>query len=152
MQLDKFTIKSQEALQAALALAAARRHSQVAPLHLLAALLDQEDGLVTPVLGKIGVAPAALRADVDAALAQLPTLSSEAEPATAPELIALLRSAEREMKALKDKFVSVEHVLLALARDDGPAGKVLTANGATHERLLQALAEVRPNAVTDQSP
>ena len=56
------------------------------------------------------------------------------------------------MRSLKDSFVSVEHVLLALARDDGPAGKALTANGATHERLLQALAQVRTNPVTDQSP
>ncbi len=103
MQADKFTIRTQEALQAALALAPARRHSQVTPLHLLAVLLDQEDGIVAPVLGKIGVAPAALRADVDAALAQLPTLSNEAEPTTAPELIALLRAAEKEMRGLKDE-------------------------------------------------
>ena len=65
MQADRFTIKTQEALQAALALAPARRHSQVTPTHLLAALLDQEGGLVTPVLGKIGVSAAALRADLE---------------------------------------------------------------------------------------
>ena len=100
MHADRFTIKTSEALQAAVALAAARRHSQVTPLHLLAALLDQEDGLVAPVLGKIGVAPASLRADVETALGALPTLSSEAEPTTAPELISLLRRAEREMKDL----------------------------------------------------
>ncbi|MDX6677403.1 MAG: ATP-dependent Clp protease ATP-binding subunit ClpB, partial [Solirubrobacteraceae bacterium] len=153
MQADRFTIKTQEALQAALALAPARRHSQVTPLHLLLALLDQEGGLVTPVLGKIGVAPAALRADVDAALAELPTLSSHAEPTTAPELLALLRNAEREMRDLKDDYVSVEHLLLALGKDDGAAGKALLAHGATRERLLQALAEVRgSHRVSDQSP
>jgi len=100
MQADRFTIKTQEALQAALALAPARRHSQVTPLHLLAALLDQEGGLVAPVLGKIGVPATALRTDVDAALAELPTLCAQAEPATAPELLALLRNAEREMRDL----------------------------------------------------
>jgi ATP-dependent Clp protease ATP-binding subunit ClpB len=153
MQADRFTIKTQEALQAALALAPARRHAQVTPLHLLAALLDQEGGLVAPVLGKIGVSPAALRTDVGAALAELPTLSSAAEPTTAPELLALLRGAEREMRDLKDDYVSVEHVLLALAKDPGPAGKALHANGATRERLLQALAEVRgSHRVSDQSP
>ena len=68
MQADRFTIKTQEALQAALALAHARRHSQITPLHLLTALLDQEGGFVTSVLGKIGVAPAALRGDLESAL------------------------------------------------------------------------------------
>ncbi|MEA2190655.1 MAG: ATP-dependent Clp protease ATP-binding subunit ClpB, partial [Solirubrobacteraceae bacterium] len=153
MHADRFTIKTQEALQAALAMAPARRHSQVTPLHLLAALLDQEDGLVAPVLGKIGVAPAALRADVDGALAELPTLSSAAEPTTSPELMSLLRQAEREMRDLKDEYVSVEHLLLALTKDDGAAGAALKAAGASRERLLQALADVRgSHRVTDQSP
>ena len=153
MQADRFTIKTQEALQAALALAPERRHSQVTPTHLLAALLDQEGGLVTPVLSKIGVSVGQLRADVEAQLAALPTLSSEAEPTTAPELLATLRAAEREMRDLKDDYVSVEHVLLALTNDDGPAGKALKGAGATHERVLQALAEVRgSHRVTDQSP
>ncbi len=153
MQADRFTIKTQEALQAALAIAPARRHAQVTPIHLLAALLDQEGGLVVPVLGKIGVSADALRRDVDAALGELPTLASEAEPTTSPELIAVLRAAEREMRDLKDEYVSVEHVLLALAKDDGPAGTALRAAGATRERLLQAIADVRgSHRVTDQSP
>ncbi|MDP2712776.1 MAG: Clp protease N-terminal domain-containing protein, partial [Solirubrobacteraceae bacterium] len=153
MQADRFTIKTQEALQAALALAPARRHSQITPLHLLAALLDQEGGLVSPMLGKIGASTDALRADLETALGELPTLATEAEPTTSPELLQTLRAAEREMRDLKDDYVSVEHVLLALARDDGPAGRALKANGATRERLLQALAEVRgSHRVTDQSP
>ncbi|MDX6681390.1 MAG: ATP-dependent Clp protease ATP-binding subunit ClpB [Solirubrobacteraceae bacterium] len=152
MQADRFTIKTQEALQAALALAHARRHSQITPLHLLTALLDQEGGFVTSVLGKIGVAPAALRGELESALGEVPTLGSEAEPTMAPEVLQTLRAAEREMRSLKDSFVSVEHVLLALTNDDGPAGKALKAHGATHERVLQALAEVRTSPVTDQSP
>jgi ATP-dependent Clp protease ATP-binding subunit ClpB len=153
MQADRFTLKTQEALQSALNLAPEQRHAQVTPLHLLAALLDQEGGLVVPVLGKIGVATDALRADVANALGQLPTLSSAAEPTTAPELMAVLRTAEREMRDLKDEYVSVEHVLLALAKDDGLAGRALRAHGATHERVLQALSEVRgSHRVTDQSP
>jgi ATP-dependent Clp protease ATP-binding subunit ClpB len=153
MQADRFTIKTQEALQAALSLAPERRHAQVTPLHLLAALLDQEGGIVVPVLGKIGVAPDALRADVDAALGELPRLASAAEPTTSPELLAVLRAAERDMRDLKDEYVSVEHVLLALAKDDTPAGKALRAAGATRERLLQALVDVRgSHRVTDQSP
>ncbi len=153
MQADRFTIKTQEALQAALALAPARRHSQVTPAHLFAVLLEQDEGIVPPVLGKIGVSPDALRGDVNAALDALPTLSSEAEPTTAPELMAVLRQAERQMRDLKDEYVSVEHLLLALAKDDSPAGQALRAAGATHERLLQAIADVRgSHRVTDQSP
>src|SRR4051794_6929972 len=153
MQADRFTLKTQEALQSALNLAPEQRHAQVTPLHLLAALLDQEGGLVVPVLGKIGVATDALRADVANALGTLPTLSSPAEPTTAPELMSVLRAAEREMRDLKDEYVSVEHVLLALAKDDGLAGRALKAHGATHERVLQALSEVRgSHRVTDQSP
>jgi len=153
MQIDRFTIKSQEALKSALALAPEHRHSQVSPVHLLAALLDQEGGLVAPVLAKIGVSADALRADVRNALGELPTLASEAEPTTSPELLAILRGAEREMRDLKDEFVSVEHLLLALATDDGLAGRALRAHGATHDRLLQAIADVRgAHRVTDQSP
>src|SRR5688572_17733984 len=152
MQADRFTIKTQEALQAALALAHARRHSQITPLHLLTALLDQEGGFVTSVLGKIGLTPTALRGELESALGDVPTLGSEAEPTMAPEVLQVLRAAEREMRSLKDSFVSVEHVLLALSEDDGPAGRALKANGATHDRLLQALAEVRTSPVTDQSP
>ena len=153
MNADRFTIKTQEAVQAALSLTAARQHSQVTPIHLLDVLLDQQDGFVTPVLGKIGVAPAALRTDVDAALQGLPTLSSQAEPTTAPELMSVLRTAEREMRKLKDDYVSVEHLLLALTGEEGPAGDALRGAGATRERLLQALSEVRgSHRVTDQSP
>jgi ATP-dependent Clp protease ATP-binding subunit ClpB len=153
MQADRFTIKTQEALQAALALAPERRHSQVTPIHLLAALVDQEGGVVVPVLAKIGVSASALRANVDDALDELPRLAAEAEPTTAPELLATLRAAEREMRDLKDEYISVEHLLLALAKDEGTAGRALRANGATHERLLQALADVRgSHRVTDQTP
>src|SRR5918998_1392008 len=103
MQIDRFTIKSQEALKSALALAPEHRHPQVSPLHLLAALLDQEGGLVVPVLSKIGVSADALRADVRNALGELPTLASEAEPTTSPELLATLRAAEREGRDLTEE-------------------------------------------------
>ncbi|MBA3327784.1 MAG: AAA family ATPase, partial [Solirubrobacterales bacterium] len=163
MQADRFTIKTQEALQEALSLAAGggpagggRLHAQVTPEHLLFALLGQQDGIVAPILRKLGAGSGgveSLRADVDDALAALPTLASPAEPTTSPELLAILRAAEREMRGLSDEYVSVEHVLLALAAHDGPAGRALAAAGATRERLLQALADVRgSHRVTDQSP
>jgi ATP-dependent Clp protease ATP-binding subunit ClpB len=154
MQADRFTIKTQEALQAALALAPTRRHAQVSPEHLLAVLLEEQDsGLVAPVLRKLGASPDVLRAEVNAALDALPTLASEAEPTTSAELMSVLRAAERAMRDLKDEYISVEHLLLAMAQYDGPAGQALRGVGATRERLLQALSEVRgSHRVTDQSP
>ncbi len=156
MTPDRFTIKSQEALQAAQRLADERRNPQVTPEHLLSVLLEQEGGVVAPVLEKLGAPVAAVRADVNRALDRLPTLSGPgAETAAGSnELSLLLRDAEREAGELKDEYVSAEHLLLALATaQSSPAADVLRAHGATHERLLQAVAEVRgPHRVTDQNP
>src|SRR3954452_25367790 len=113
MQPDRFTIKSQEALAAAISLAATRKHAQVLPEHLLSALLDQEGGLVTPVLRKLGASTDALRTDLDAALDAVPVLSAADEPTTSRELLGVLRAAEGELKNLKDEYISVEHLLLA---------------------------------------
>src|SRR3954462_10539478 len=143
MQADRFTIKSQEALQAAIALAAERRNAQVAPEHLLAVLFEQSDGLVVPVLSKLGVTVDPLRADVNAAIDALPTLEQAAEPTTAPELLTVLRAAEQEMRELKDEYLSTEHVVLALAGAKTPAGEALRRAGATKDGLLEALGEVR---------
>src|SRR3954454_2228191 len=153
MQADRFTIKSQEALQAAIALAAERRHAQVGPLHLLAVLLEQADGLVVGVLRKLGVTVESLRADVNAELDALPKLEHAEEPATATELLTVLRSAEKEMRELKDEYVSTEHLLLALAEAKGAVGDALRRSGADREALLVAIGEVRgSHRVTDQSP
>src|SRR5438445_90236 len=115
MNADRFTIKSQEALQAAISLAAGRKHAQVQPEHLLAVLLEQADGMTLPVLRKLGVSPDAIRAQVNTVLDGLPTLSAEAEPTTAPELLQVMRAAESEMRELGDEYISTEHLLLALA-------------------------------------
>ncbi|MBW3609227.1 MAG: ATP-dependent chaperone ClpB [Actinobacteria bacterium] len=115
--------------------------------------ISRQPGLPAGVLGKIGVSTDALRRDLEYALGDMPTLGAEAEPTMAPEVLQTLRAAEREMRDLKDDYLSVEHVLLALARDEGAAGRALKGAGATRELLLQALAEVRgSHRVTDQSP
>src|SRR5829696_4184087 len=153
MQADRFTIKTQEALRAAIDLAAANHHSQVQPEHLLAVLLEQGDSVVPGVLRKLGVAVEGLRNQVRAALDGLPTLGSAAEPTTAPELLQVLRAAEHEMRELKDEYVSTEHLLLSLAGHGSKAGDALRAAGATKEELLKAIADVRGSKrVTDQSP
>ncbi|MDE3070242.1 MAG: AAA family ATPase, partial [Acidobacteriota bacterium] len=163
MQPDRFTIASQEAVAGALALARERGNPEVAPQHLLAALLSPgtagaaagEGGVVAPVLGKVGVAVDALRAENEAALGELPRLTGEqgAEPQASAELTAVLRAAEREARELTDQYISTEHLLLALAAGKGPAGDLLRAAGATRDALLRALAEVRgPHRVESQNP
>ena len=102
MQLDRFTIKSQEALQQAIRLAADRRNTEAAPEHLLLALLDQQEGIVIPVLRKVGADPAAVRSAVGGALERQPTITAGArEPATSRELLDVLRAAEREAGKLR---------------------------------------------------
>jgi ATP-dependent Clp protease ATP-binding subunit ClpB len=154
MHADRFTIKTQEALQAAISLAAAHRNAQVTPEHLLAVLLEQDDGLVVPVLRKLGVTVDALRGDVNEYLDALPTLDQAAEPTTAPELMTVLRAAEREMRELKDEYVSTEHLLLAMVTDEKrPGGLALRRAGASRESVVEALSHVRgSHRVTTQSP
>jgi ATP-dependent Clp protease ATP-binding subunit ClpB len=169
MQPDRFTIKSQEALAAAARLAQQRANPQAMPVHLLSALLDggagagahdvaatAAGGVVLPVLAKLGVELPALRAETERALEELPRLSaSSSPPATVPstELTAVIQTAEGEAQALSDQYVSTEHLLLALSAEPGRAGAALRSVGASRERLLQALSEVRgSHRVTDQSP
>jgi ATP-dependent Clp protease ATP-binding subunit ClpB len=150
---DRFTIKSQEAIQAAIALAASRKHAQATPEHLLAILLGQDDSVVPGILRKLGVAGPAVRVEVDAVLDQLGTLANPEEPTSSPELLGVVRAAEVEMRELGDEYISTEHLLLSLAGFGGRAGDLLRAAGATKEQLGKAIAEVRgAHKVTDQSP
>src|SRR5919107_1624042 len=152
MQADRFTIKSQEAIAAAGSLAERRRNPQITPEHLLVVLLEQDGGVVTPVLAKLGANLGAVRSEANAALEALPTVSSGGESAgPSSELVRVLRDAEAEMRALKDEYVSTEHILLALAAHHSKAGDTLRAHGATKVRLHEAIKEVRgPHRVTDQ--
>jgi ATP-dependent Clp protease ATP-binding subunit ClpB len=159
MQPDRFTIKSQEALQAAQRLADTRRNPQTTPEHLLAVLLEADSGVVVPVLRKLGVEPGAVRQANGAALDALPKLTSAMRPGEAEqaagsgELVQILRTAETEARELGDDYVSTEHLLLALAAHPGRAGDALRSSGAGREELLKALADVRgPHRVTDQNP
>src|SRR5271166_2687175 len=169
MQADRFTIKSQEALAAAGRLAQERRNPQVTPIHLLSVLLapgpqgadtpsaDSPGGVVLPVLAKLGVEIDALRTGVSRALGELP-VAGEASPADAvaqpgTELLAVLRAAETQAGKLSDQYVSTEHLLLALASERSRAADELRRVGATPERLVSALSEVRgSHRVTDQAP
>ena len=147
MQPDRFTLKSQEAVAAAQALAAERRNSEVAPAHLLVALLRQEDGLVVPILQKLGTDVEAVTARAVQAVEALPKLSETAEVRPSPGLVKALQEAEREMAKLGDEYISTEHTLLALT--DSPVADLLPDRGS----LEKAIAEVRgPHRVTSPNP
>jgi ATP-dependent Clp protease ATP-binding subunit ClpB len=151
MQPDRFTIKSQEAVAAAQRLAATSRNPQVAPAHLLLALLDQEDGLVVPVLRKLSADVASIRQRTLAAIGELPQVSGEDAPDVRPasSFVEALQRAESESTAMGDEFISTEHLLLALADRAFGLADILPGR----DTLLGAIAEVRgPHRVTTQNP
>src|SRR5213594_856050 len=154
MRLDKLTIKAQEALQAAQALADQQSHQAMEPEHLLAALLEQREGIVGPVLAKLGARPDAIQQALRAELAKLPAVRGGSGQYLGERTRLALERAQAEAQRLKDEYVSTEHLLIALAQDrDGAAGRVLAQNGVTAEAVYKALAEVRgTQRVTDPNP
>jgi ATP-dependent Clp protease ATP-binding subunit ClpB len=150
MQADRFTVKSQEAVASAQQLATARRNPEITPAHLLVALLVQEDGLVAPILQKLGADPAAIGARAHEAVDALPTLSEGAdEPRMSATLGQTLRLAEQEMAKLGDEYISTEHLLLALTDGGSGVADVLPDRAS----LEKAIAEVRgPHRVTSPNP
>ena len=152
---EKLTVKSQQAIQAAASLAAENGNPEVLPMHLLAALLEDREGVVLPVLEGAGVRVQQLLAGANAAIAKLPKVSgANAQPAMAASLQKVLDRAAKEADSFKDDFISTEHLLLALteAKSD-PTRDALAAMGATHDAVLKALSTVRGSQrVTDQNP
>jgi len=154
MDYDRFTIKAQECLQAASNLARKADHSQVDTDHILLAALDQEGGVAEPLVQRLGVDDGTLRGEIEASIKAKPTVHGEAAQlyfsGSSSKLIA---KAEAEAQSLKDEYVSVEHLLLAMVKDDGPAGRILGKFGVTKDGILAALKALRGNQrVTDQNP
>ncbi len=156
MPLDpnKFTRKTGEALQAAASLARERNHSQVAPEHLLGALLGQPESVVLPVLERLGVAPKAVVDQVDEALGRLPQVYGQTQqPQLAPDTYSILESADGQRGELGDDYLSTEHVLLAMSQVAGGVGDVLRGLGVEHSAVLDALKTVRgSHRVTSENP
>ncbi len=151
MQPDRFTVKTQEAVADAQRLAAAARNPEIAPAHLLVALLEQEDGLVPAVLNKLGADLPSIKSRARAAMNDLPRLGEggQAEPRPASALTDVLRRAEGEMASLGDEYLSTEHLLLAIADGGGTLAEILP----DRESLAKAIAEVRgPHKVTSPNP
>ena len=157
MNVERMTQRVQEALNAAYTRAVSERHTQTTPEHLLAAILDQTDGVAGPILQKAGLDPQAVDRRAQAAVAALPRLqgtnADQSHVTVAPALTRLLGKADDEAKSLNDDYVSIEHVLLAMTADGGPVGKLFRELGLSREKLLTALREVRGNQrVTTQNP
>ena len=157
MDINRLTQKAQEALGSAHSKAARYGHQQVDVEHLLAALLEQDGGLAISILEKLSIDSAALKRRLDQELERMPRVSGGGASAdqiyVTGRLNRLLAEAEQEAKNLKDEYVSIEHILLAMSGDSGAAGRILKEFGVTREPLTRALKEVRGNQrVTSQNP
>ncbi len=154
MRFDKLTVKSQEAIARAQSIARQRQHQGIGPAHLLAALLEQKEGVVAPVLEKLDAAPEAVAREVAAALDKTPKVYGQ-EPGqylTTPAAN-VLEDASSEAERLKDEYVSTEHILLALAGSEDDTGKLLRSMGIKKDDIYKALVDVRgTQRVTDQNP
>ncbi|HXN18354.1 MAG TPA: ATP-dependent chaperone ClpB [Candidatus Binatus sp.] len=153
-RLDKLTIKAQEALQAAQEMAGRTGQQQIEPLHVLWALLSQNEGVVPPLLEKLGVSPTALASEVEAQINRLPKISDVSQQYLSPPTNKILDKAFDESQRLKDEYVSTEHILLGLASDSrDPASQLLARYGVTHDAILQAMTSIRgSHRVTSQNP
>ena len=155
MNLKRYTEKSQEAVLAAQQLAEREHHPQIEPEHLLAALIDQPDGVVPAVLRRLGVDPPRILDETRKRLAARPRARGGAEPGPSPRFRAVAQAAEREAERLRDDYVSTEHLLTAvtLEGDRAAAAGLLAAHGVTPDRVLEALSAVRGGQrVTDPHP
>ena len=154
MRFDKLTIKAQEALQSADSISHRYDHAVIDAEHLLLALLDQKDGIIAPLLQKLGANQAALASDAEKAASSKPKVSGDSvQRSMSPELARILNQAESEAEKLKDEYTSTEHILLGFLDVESPARHLLASHGVTRDGILAVLKEIRGNTrVTDQNP
>jgi ATP-dependent Clp protease ATP-binding subunit ClpB len=154
LRFDKMTVKAQEAVQEAQEIAARHENQAIEPLHLLVALVEQKDGVVPPLLARLGIRNELLMQDVDREISRLPKVQGFGQHHMSRALNDILERSFDEAEKFKDDYVSTEHLFLAIAAaDKDPAGKLLKKHGASHEAILQALAGVRGSQrVTSQNP
>ncbi|QTQ14260.1 ATP-dependent chaperone ClpB [Treponema parvum] len=153
MDLEHFTLKAQDALQSANALAQQNDHSEIGLEHILMALLQQKDGLVPPLIERIGANVQSLIQKTQELLDSDPRISGNTQTVLSNEAQKILAKAEKEMSDLHDRYLSTEHILLAITKSDGRTAEVLRSAGITHEAVLKALKDIRGNqGVTSQDP
>ncbi|OLC84298.1 MAG: ATP-dependent chaperone ClpB [Acidobacteria bacterium 13_1_40CM_4_57_6] len=154
LRFEKMTVKAQVAVQSAQEVAARHENQQIEPVHLLAALVSQADGVVPPLLARLGVRSEALSQEIEREVGRLPKVQGFGQQHMGRSLNDVLERAFKEADSFKDEYVSTEHLFLAIAgQERDPAGQLLKKQGASHEAILQALTGVRgTQRVTSQNP
>jgi len=152
MRLDKFTLRGQEAIQAGIELAERNQNQQVEPEHLLCAMLEQPEGIVRPLLGKLGANVQVMLNDCQAAIARFPRVQG-GQQYFSPRLTQIFTAAQRQAEKMQDEYISTEHLLVAIAEEkEGESGKLLRQHGVNRDDLLKAIEQTRGGArVTDQN-
>ncbi|HKX82908.1 MAG TPA: ATP-dependent chaperone ClpB [Pyrinomonadaceae bacterium] len=150
MRFDRFTIRGQEAVQEAIGVAEKQQNQQVEPEHVLAAMLEQKEGVVRPILGKIGANVATITNEVSAAIAKYPQVSG-GQQYFSTRTNTIFQEAQKEAEKMQDEYVSTEHLLLAIsAEKEGDAGRILRSNGISHDDLEKVVTEMRGGSrITD---
>ena len=149
MNYEKFTIKTQEALQEASSIAIKNDNSEISSEHVLLALLEQQEGLVTPIVERIGIPSLDLQKKVKDIILSNPKVSGTNQVYFSSEMQKILAKAEKEMASLHDEFLSTEHLLLSIAKSDGKVADLLKSLGINHQNILQAIKSVRGNQTVD---
>lgn len=153
MNINKLTLKAQEAVQKAQEIASGYQNQALEPIHLLAALVQDSQGIVPPLLQKTGASMNFLKIKVNELMERLPKVQGVSSTHLSSDLNAVMQTAFKEAQDMKDEYVSTEHVLMALAESRTPAGQLLKDQGATREAILKVLAEIRGDRkITDQNP
>ena len=152
MRLDKFTLRGQEAIQSAIELAEKNQHQQVEPEHLLIAMLEQPEGIVRPILGKLGANVAVILNDTQAAVARFPRVQG-GQQYFSPRLSQMFTASQQQADKMQDEFISTEHLLVTLvAEKDGESGKILRQHGVKKDDLLKVIEQMRGGSrITDQN-
>ncbi|CAN5561728.1 Clp protease N-terminal domain-containing protein [soil metagenome] len=153
MNINKLTLKAQEAVQKAQEIAAGYQNQALEPIHLLAALIQDSQGIVPPLLQKTGASMNFLKLKVNELMERLPKVQGVTGTHLSSDLNAVMQTAFKEAQDMKDEYVSTEHVLMALAASRTPGGQLLKDQGATRDAIVKVLAEIRGDRkVTDQNP
>ncbi len=154
MRYDKFTIKSQEVIQNANDLASRHRNSQIEPEHLLSVMLAETEGIVAAILQKMGIAPGQVARDLTLAVDRLPKVSQSTDVYVSPRTKKILDAAFAEAAKMKDQYVSIEHILLAMCDEkDGEAPRILHRHGINRDAILKVLIDIRGSQrITDPNP
>jgi len=152
MRLDKFTLRGQEAIQAGIELAERNQNQQVEPEHVLCAMLEQPEGIVRPLLGKLGANVQVVLSDCQAAVARFPRVQG-GQQYFSPRLTQIFTAAQKQAEKMQDEYISTEHLLLAIADDkDGEGGKILRQHAVTRDDLLKVIEQTRGGTrITDQN-